>query len=424
MLTSKAKVRLNKKSLFSDLGYSPHPGQWQIHGSQHPRRVVACGVRWGKTTCAAMEGLAAALQPANFSVGWIVAPTYDLCDRVYREMQQVVMEKLQHRVVTMRESDRRIVLRNMGGGTSEIRGKSADNPVSLLGEGLDWLIVDEASRLRPNIWQGHLSQRLIDKQGWALLISTPRGKGYFFDLFRRGQGSDAEYRSWNYPSATNPLLDASVIEAERARLPNGVFRQEYGAEFLEGAGAVFRNVRECATGTFQPPVQGQRYYAGLDLAKIEDFTVLVVVNRQNEVVFVDRFNKVDWSLQVKRIRETFLKYNKPYVYVDSTGKGEPIYESLCQAGIWAEGYQFTATSKTALINSLSIMLEKKEVVLPKPEVWPEGIDELEAFEYSVTELGNVRTGAPSGQHDDCVVALALAMWPLGPNRYARRVWTQ
>jgi len=378
-------------------------------------------VRWGKTTCAAMEGIAAALQPADLSVGWIVAPTYDLCDRVYREMQQVVMEKLQHRVVTMRESDRKIVLRNMGGGISEIRGKSADNPVSLLGEGLDWLIVDEASRLRPNIWQGHLSQRLIDKNGWALLISTPKGKGYFFDLYRRGQGSDSEYRSWNYPSATNPLLDASVIEAERARLPEAVFRQEYCAEFLEGAGAVFRNVRECATGTFKAPVHGERYYAGLDLAKIEDFTVLVVVNRNNEVVFVDRFNRIDWSLQVKRIRETFLKYNEAYVYVDSTGKGEPVYESLCHAGIWAESYPFTAKSKTALIDSLSIMLEKKEVVLPKPELWPEGIDELEAFEYSVTDMGNVRTGAPGGMHDDCVIALALAMWPLGPNRHSSRV---
>jgi len=38
------------------------------------------------------------------------------------------------------------------------------------------------------------------------------------------------------------------------------------------------------------------------------------------------------------------------------------------------------------------------------------IDELEAFEYSVTENGNVRTGAPSGYHDDTVIALALAAW--------------
>ena len=66
-----------------------------------------------------------------------------------------------------------------------------------------------------------------------------------------------------------------------------------------------------------------------------------------------------------------------------------------------------------------------KIVLPKPELWPEGIDELESFEYSVTDSGNVRTSAPSGQHDDCVVALALAAWelrhePRGPVFLARR----
>ena len=45
---------------------------------------------------------------------------------------------LLHRIVTMKEHERRIVLRNLGGGLSEIRGKSADNVISLLGEGLDY----------------------------------------------------------------------------------------------------------------------------------------------------------------------------------------------------------------------------------------------------------------------------------------------
>ena len=59
--------------------------------------------------------------------------------------------------------------------------------------------------------------------------------------------------------------------------------------------------------------------------------------------------------------------------------------------------------------------------LPKPELWPDGIDELEAFEYSVTDLDNVRTGAPYGMHDDCVIALALAAWPLRPSKPKHRV---
>ncbi len=405
-----AAYRFEKKRLFEDLGYSPHEGQRVIHDSKAPRRVVACGVRFGKSLCAAMEGLAAAMQPAERSIGWVVAPTYDLSERVFNQIAVVAASHIRHRIVSIRENERRIVLRNMGGGISEIRGKSADNPISLLGEGLDWLIVDEASRLKPTIWENHLSQRLIDKHGWALMISTPKGKNYFYELFRRGQGVDPDFQSWNLPTWSNPLLDRDVIDQERSRLPDRVFRQEYGAEFIEGSGAVFRNVRECATGEWQEPQSGALYFSGLDLAKVEDFTVHVIMDCNRQVVFVDRFNRQDWTIQITRIKAAADRFNHARIMVDSTGAGEPVYEAMQKAGCYATAYPFTAKSKSDLVNNLALMLEKREIVLPKPELWPEGIEELEAFEYSVSDAGNIRAGAPSGAHDDCVMALSLAAW--------------
>jgi hypothetical protein len=193
-----------------------------------------------------------------------------------------------------------------------------------------------------------------------------------------------------------------------------VFAQEFGGEFIEGAGQVFRKVRERATGEWQEPVRGQEYFAGLDLAKTEDYTVLVVLNREREVVHVDRFHRIDWSLQVARIHAALARYHDAQVYVDTTGAGEPVYESLCGEGCDALAYQFTNRSKAALVDNLAILLERELLTLPKPQLWPEGIDELEGFQYSVTDTGNTRTAAPSGQHDDCVVALALAAWHLPP----------
>ncbi|HVS08622.1 MAG TPA: terminase family protein [Planctomycetota bacterium] len=427
-MTKTQSGKLSKRALFDLLGYQPHSGQIAIHRSRAPRRVVACGVRWGKTLCAAMEGIAAALAPADRSVGWVVAPTYDLADRVFREIQVVILEKLRHRILTMREHDRVIVIQNLAGGRSEIRAKSADNPVSLLGEGLDWVVVDEAARLKPAIWQNHLSQRLIDRRGWALLISTPKGKGYYYDLFQLGQGRDPDYASWNMPSWTNPLLDREVIEEERARVPERVFRQEYGAEFIEGSGSVFRYVREAARGEWQPPVKGKVYFAGLDLAKVTDYTVLTIMDSQKQVVFVDRFHRLDWGLQVERIRAACDRYNYCGVLCDSTGVGEPVYESLSVAGCYADGYSLTARSKDAIIKNLAMLLERQEIVLPRVELFPEMVDELEAFEYSVTEQGNVRTGAPGGMHDDCVISLALAAWKVINNKIPTfgswRAWGQ
>lgn len=416
-MAESAPKRVDKRALFEDLGYEPHPGQLQVHESRAPRRIVACGVRWGKTWCAAMEGLAAAMEPRERSIGWIVAPTYDLSERVFNQIVLIAASHLRHRILELKEHEHRLVLRNLGGGLSEVRGKTADNPISLLGEGLDFVIVDEASRLKPAIWENYLSQRLIDRRGWALLISTPRGKGYFHDLFRRGQGADPDYQSWNLPSWSNPLLDRAVIEQERERLPERVFRQEYGGEFIEGSGAVFRNVRECATGEWKKPIKDEIYVAGVDLARVEDFTVLVIVHRDSaQVVYAERFTKLDWSIQVNRIEAACDRFNHAAVLVDSTGAGEPVYENMRAAGIKATPYPFTQKSKAALVDNLSLMFEQKLLVLPKPQVFPELIDELEAFEYSVTDSGTVRTSAPSGIHDDCVIALALAAWQARPTR--------
>ena len=41
-LKPKRRSRLNKRALFSDLGYKPHPGQLEIHLAPQSRRIVAC----------------------------------------------------------------------------------------------------------------------------------------------------------------------------------------------------------------------------------------------------------------------------------------------------------------------------------------------------------------------------------------------
>jgi phage FluMu gp28-like protein len=198
-----------------------------------------------------------------------------------------------------------------------------------------------------------------------------------------------------------------VIEAERARLPDAVFRQEYAAQFIENAGSVFRYVREAATGEFEAPIEGKRYRAGLDLAKTEDFTVLVIMNSQYKVVHVERFQRLDWGIQIERVRATLKRYNNASVLVDSTGKGEPVFEALLAKGCNAEPYTFTSRTKNDLVTNLTMMLEQRRLVLPRYEVMPELIEELEDFQYSLSEGGTMKMGASGSRHDDCVIALAL-----------------
>lgn len=411
-------MRVDKMTLFADLGYEPHPGQLLIHNSTARRRIAACGVRFGKTTCAAYECIAECLAPRERGVGWIVAPTFDLADRVFEEVERIALKKLSRFVKQYLRSEKRLVFTNLGGGTTEFRAKSADNPVSLLGEGLDFLVVDEAARLPPRVWQSHLAQRLIDRKGWALLISTPHGRGWLYDMYRMGQGANRNpnYESWNLPSWTNPRLDREEIRREKLTMPERIFAQEYGAKFMEGSGAVFRHVRERATGQWEDPVYREEYFAGLDLAKVDDFSVLVIMDRRGKVVYVDRFHRISWDAQAARVADATSYYNHARIMCDVTGLGDPVKELLEKHNCYVTPFPFTQRSKAQLIDNLTMLLDQKAVVLPRPQLWPEGIEELEAYEYSMSEQGNIRSGAPSGMHDDCVIAVALAAYNMSRPR--------
>ncbi len=75
------------------------------------------------------------------------------------------------------------------------------------------------------------------------------------------------------------------------------------------------------------------------------------------------------------------------------------------------GFKYTAQSKQQLMELLASKIHQKEVG------YPEGLikDELEIFEYQFTSSG-VKYNAPSGFHDDCVKALALAVKCRNDNR--------
>jgi hypothetical protein len=225
-------LHLSKKTLFRLLNYRPHPGQVLVHRSTASRRILACGARWGKSTLGAMEAVAALMQPKDASIGWLVAPNFDVTGRIFEPVVQTLERHFPHHIRAISPRERKIVVTNLGGGVSELRAKSGDTPNSLLGAGLDWLVVDEAARLRPEIWSAYLSQRLIDRRGWALLISTPNGCNWFRELFKRGQGGrDSDFESWSSPSWDNPHVPRALIEAERARVGPEVFDQEFGGKF-------------------------------------------------------------------------------------------------------------------------------------------------------------------------------------------------
>jgi hypothetical protein len=91
--------------------------------------------------------------------------------------------------------------------------------------------LDEAAKLRPDVWSEHVAPRLLDRNGWSLLLSTPEGPGWFKNEFKRAK-TDAAYEAWQFQTSANPAMSAELIEAERGRLAPEVFAAQYLGQFI------------------------------------------------------------------------------------------------------------------------------------------------------------------------------------------------
>jgi phage FluMu gp28-like protein len=399
--------------------YSPHKGQNSFHADTSRFRILACGRRWGKTICGANETIKQVTLSPEGAVIFCVAPTYWHTQKMWREILTYCPQEL---IVSVNRAEPSITLI----GNRKIWFKSADNPDSLRSEGLDFLWVDEGAQINEEAWTLALRPALMDKHGRAIFTGTPKGKNWYFQLWTRGQDKQQhDYKSWTFPSSNNPYLDPKEI-AEFARdMPEMALRQELYAEFLEDVGSVFRNVEDLVKGSLEPPQTNKTYVAGCDLAKHKDYTVIYILDNNGHLCALDRFSELDWNLQQQRIISSVQQY-KARLLIDSTGVGDPIFDSLLRRQIHVEGYKFTSASKAELIENLSMMIDQKALSIPgKPRVFkdgkmiresesdvPELINELKLFGYTKTKGGTIQYGAPSGYHDDCVIAWALAAWQL------------
>jgi phage terminase large subunit-like protein len=304
----------------------------------------------------------------------------------------------------IRKVDRQVIL--PGGGWVQVR--SADNPDSLRGEGLDFVVLDECAFVRENAWLEALRPSLSDRRGGALFISTPKGRNWFWRSWLRGQDEQRiEWESWRYPTSANPYIDKAEIEAARVGLPERIYRQEYDAEFIDDAGGVFRGVVDAATATEQEKaIPGHGYVIGVDWAKHSDFTVLSVIDVNTRAqAALDRFNQIDYTLQVSRLTALYERFKPHLVIAESNAMGEPIIEQLQRQGLPVQPFVTTNATKKAAIEALALAFERGSL-----EILPDAVQvgELQAYEMERLPSGLMRYNAPPGMHDDTVIALALA----------------
>ena len=385
----------------------PHDGQREVHN--HPARfkVLAAGRRWGKTRLGVNECLDVAAKGGR---AWWVSPSYKTGEVGWRPLRRIAGKA----GAEVRKVDRQVVLSN--GGTVQVR--SADNPDSLRGEGLDFVVLDECAFMKEAAWNEVLRPALADRQGRALFISTPKGRNWFWRLWQFGQRGETGWQSWCFPTSTNPYIPAGEIEAARLNLPERIYQQEYLAEFIDDAGGIFRRVMAAATAEPQErraTVTNERgeeedaeheYTFGVDWGKHNDFTAIAVLDATDkQLVALDRFNQIDYHTQVGRLMAMAERFRPSTIIAERNSMGEPLIEQMQREGLPVQAFTTTNASKQQAIDALALAFERSDItILPDPVL----IGELQAFEAHRLPSGLLRYEAPEGMHDDTVIALALA----------------
>ena len=385
-------------------GWHPHPGQQAFLSSRAPVRVLACGRRWGKTEVIAAESARTLLAGAPRQV-LLVAPSQEQALLGFERTLEFL-----HRAGA-RPTVRRTPAPTLLVGGSRLWARSvARGGMFLRGRKAHLIVVDEAAYVPEAVVSEVLVPMLADTGGQLALISTPRGKNYFYRYYLQGQEDGIRVWSLHSPSWHNPLLSPTVLQMQASMMTSRQFQIEYGAAFLDAEGQVFRTEWVDRALLLRLPAEGW-VVAGIDWARYRDYTALAVVQGAREgakLLAVRRWQGLSWAEQVGAIAAHLRLYAPARILCDRTGVGDPLLETLQQEFPHAEGVAFTQTLKQSLIENLALMLEQGRLqLLPDPDL----LRELYHFEATPTARG-IRLEGATGVHDDLVIALALAAWAL------------
>ncbi len=232
------------------LGEVAHPGQVEIFRSPARYKLAVCGGGFGKSWTASRIAQCNAM-PGNRS--WEIGTTYDLADRIFERCWNEFAERKWIVHPGSSRGDRKIILPSGG----IIEGKSADHPDSLIGQGIDHADFDEAATYSEDIFFGKVFPRIARNHGSAFVIATPRGRrNWIFRLYqsiRQGHARHspawADWAVWKLPSWVNTIAfpggrqDPEILDAEqryRDAGMEGLFEQEFGAEFVTLHGRVYK----------------------------------------------------------------------------------------------------------------------------------------------------------------------------------------
>lgn len=391
-----------------NLDLSPlRPDQCDIAAGLADVNAVAMGRRWGKTVLGGVLSLGVA-KAGGYSA-WF-APTYKNTLPLWRFAVAAAKPLVLERKATIRQSDRMIEF--AGGGFVMIF--SDVNADAARGWSFDLATVDEAARVSRETIDDVLIPTLADRGGKLLLISTPMGLNYFWELYMAGMaGDDDGIRSFTAPTWANPSPAIQrAVELARRRLPADVFRREFGAEFFPDSNAVFRNVAAAVArgASWQPmPSPDNGYVLGVDWGQADDWTTAMILDPARGLAFADRWRQLPYAALVDNVAAVADAWQVSLVAPEANG-ASALIEQLEARGLPVAPFTTTAASKAAAVQGMALALERDRFDIAPAAAHPWLIGELTSFTTLRLPSGQFRYTAPKGMHDDGVMGAAIGWY--------------
>jgi len=249
--------------------------QRMISGSDTRFKVVAAGRRFGKTYLSMSQMARVARYP--FSHVWYVTTTYSAAKNI---MWSVLKEKLQK--IGWAKTFHEVALQATLINGSVISLKGANNPDSLRGIGLDYLVLDEAAYVEERVWTEVLRPTLSDRGGGALFISSPSGRNWFYDIWAMAyEGEEEDWESWQFSTLEGGNVPPEEVESARRSLDARTFEQEYEAQFVTYTGLVYYGFKFEESVVDRPYDPTEPVYIGMDF-NIDPMTATVFQIDEND----------------------------------------------------------------------------------------------------------------------------------------------
>lgn len=274
-----AKVRrpgqLNQLTMDLNL----HPKQAEVFLDTARFRVVVAGRRWGKTSLAKTEMLARAKMPHQKI--WYIAPTYRMAKQImWNDLKESVPRDW---IVRIHETEMSITLIN----NTVIECKGADNPDTLRGVGLNFVVLDEFQDMRVETWTTIIRPTLAKDRGEALFIGTPKAYNQLYEVYALGQDPErTAWSSYQFPTITSPFIPEEEIADARRDMDPRTFRQEFEASFVTMSGRVYypfdRHTHAKPEITFNPKLP---IWVGVDF-NIDPMSAAIMQPQPNGQVWV------------------------------------------------------------------------------------------------------------------------------------------